>query len=198
MSAVNKTSARKKSMKVKGEKTMGKASETKKEDQVCDCGCGTTKECEAKSVITKYLLGSMGAAIIPLPVVDTAAIVGVQLKMLHSLSKIYGVPFSDNAGKSVLASLVGGVGAASVARGTFGSLVKLVPIVGPIVGAVTLPVLAGASTYAVGKVFVQHFEAGGTFLDFDPAKVRKYFEKVYSEGAKVAEEVSKSAESVAK
>jgi hypothetical protein len=35
---------------------------------------------------------------------------------------------------------------------------------------------ASASTYAVGRVFIQHFESGGTFLDFDPDKVRAHFE----------------------
>ena len=29
----------------------------------------------------------------------------------------------------------------------------------------------------MGKVFIQHFESGGTFLDFDPDKVRSYFSK---------------------
>lgn len=189
---------KKRAAKNKESEDMSNTSEAKTVSEETCCCEPMSKECEAKSVVKKYLLGSMAAAMIPVPVVDTAAVVGVQLKMLHSLSNIYGVPFSANMGKSVLASLVGGLGAASVARGTFGSLIKLVPIVGSLAGAVTLPVLVGASTYAVGKVFIQHFEAGGTFLDFDPAKVRGHFEKLYSEGAKVAEEVNKTAEAAAK
>jgi len=31
--------------------------------------------------------------------------------------------------------------------------------------------LGGASTYAIGRVFKQHFEKGGTLEDFDPKKV---------------------------
>ncbi|MDE2463441.1 MAG: GTPase, partial [Alphaproteobacteria bacterium] len=45
--------------------------------------------------------------------------------------------------------------------------------------AVTLPSLAAASTYALGKVFIQHFESGGTFLDMDPDKVSAYFKEQY-------------------
>jgi hypothetical protein len=48
-----------------------------------------------------------------------------------------------------------------------------------------MPTLAGASTYAVGRVFIQHFECGGTILSFDPEKVRAHFEKEFEEGKKV-------------
>ena len=46
-----------------------------------------------------------------------------------------------------------------------------------IAGVIALPGLAFASTYAIGKVFVLHFEAGGTLLDFDPLKMRAHFER---------------------
>jgi len=29
-------------------------------------------------------------------------------------------------------------------------------------------------------VFIQHFESGGTFLDFDAAKVRAYYEQQFN------------------
>jgi hypothetical protein len=53
---------------------------------------------------------------------------------------------------------------------------------GAILGAVTLPFFAGAATYAIGKVFMQHFASGGTFLDFDPDKVRGYFREQFGKG----------------
>ena len=31
---------------------------------------------------------------------------------------------------------------------------------------------------SVGRVFIQHFASGGTFLDFDPESVRKHFSTV--------------------
>jgi ELWxxDGT repeat protein len=48
-------------------------------------------------------------------------------------------------------------------------------VVGTYVGFVALPSTYAAVTYAIGRVFVTHFEAGGTFLDFDPNKTREYF-----------------------
>jgi len=35
-------------------------------------------------------------------------------------------------------------------------------------------------------VFVQHFESGGTLLDFDPKKMREYFASKLAEGKEVA------------
>ena len=43
------------------------------------------------------------------------------------------------------------------------------------VGGITVGVFASASTYAVGRVFIQHFASGGTFLDFKPEEVRDFF-----------------------
>jgi len=38
-----------------------------------------------------------------------------------------------------------------------------------------MPIVAGAATYAIGKVFVRHFASGGTFLTFNPEKVKDYY-----------------------
>ena len=37
-----------------------------------------------------------------------------------------------------------------------------------------MAVYGGASTYAIGRVFIQDLESGGTFLTLDPAKVERY------------------------
>jgi hypothetical protein len=42
-----------------------------------------------------------------------------------------------------------------------------------------MPAFGAAATYAVGQVFIQHFESGGTFLDFDPDKVREHFRQEF-------------------
>jgi hypothetical protein len=62
------------------------------------------------------------------------------------------------------------------------SLAKAVPFFGSTLGYLTLPLLGGASTYAVGRVFLQHFESGGTFLTFDPEQVRDYFAEQFEAG----------------
>ena len=112
-----------------------------------------------------------------MPIVDVAAVGGVQLQMLRRLSEIYGVPFSENRGKSIVASLAGAVIPASTATTTamtFGSLMKGLPGVGTAVGALTMPVFSAGVTYVIGKVFIQHFASGGTLLDFNPPDYREF------------------------
>jgi hypothetical protein len=62
-------------------------------------------------------------------------------------------------------------------------------VIGVMSAFVAIPGLAAAFTYAVGKVFVQHFASGGTFLDFDPKKVREHFAREFEEGKIVATKV---------
>ena len=66
----------------------------------------------------RFSLWSGAAGLIPIPLVDMAAVGGVQLQMLRRLSEIYGVPFSDNRGKSIIASLAGAIIPASTATTT--------------------------------------------------------------------------------
>jgi len=138
-------------------------------------------ESRASVTITRYMYWSMGAGLIPIPAIDIAALLAIQLTMVADLARLYGQQFSRDRGKAFVGSLVGGVlptaGAVPVA-----SLIKMVPLVGHTAGALAMPMLAGASTYAVGRVFVQHFESGGTFLDFDPHEVRSYYAEQFEEG----------------
>ena len=72
--------------------------------------------------------------------------------MLRRLSEIYGVPFSDNLGKSVIASLAGSVLPASAATTTamgVGSVMKGLPGVGTVIGALTMPVVSAGATYVI-------------------------------------------------
>ncbi len=145
-------------------------------------GKGTDK------TLRNHIIGAMGVGLIPMPVVDLVALIGIQLNMLRKLAKAYDIPFSKDKGKNILASLIGGVLPLPLAA-TFYSLVKSVPFLGQTAGAVAMPLLAGAITYAVGKVFTQHFATGGNFLDFDPDKVRDYYEEMFEEGQKVAADI---------
>jgi uncharacterized protein (DUF697 family) len=146
------------------------------------------KEDMANELVTYYSKWAMGAGSIPLPLADLAAVTGVQIQMLSRLSELYGVPFSENSVKSIIASLVGGLIPSKFgwsAGYVVASTVKSFPVVGTLLGIGTVAVVAGASTYAVGKVFVRHFEQGGTFLSFDSAKVKEYFKEQYGKGAEV-------------
>jgi uncharacterized protein (DUF697 family) len=128
----------------------------------------------ASKVVDRFTLWSGAAGLIPVPLVDIIAVGGVQLEMLRRISEIYGVPFSENRGKSLIASLAGSVIPASTAAGGVSSALKAVPGVGTVIAAFTMPVFSAGATYVIGKVFIQHFASGGTLLDFNPPDYREF------------------------
>src|SRR5204862_2573037 len=101
----------------------------------------------------------------------------------------YGKPFAENAGKSAVAALVGSLAPGMLARGTFGIFFKTLPGIGSLVGAVALSVLAGGCTYAIGQVFVRHYESGGTLLTFNAKDFQAGFTEEVKAGMKKVAEV---------
>jgi uncharacterized protein (DUF697 family) len=115
---------------------------------------------------------------LPMPALDVAAILGVQLKMLSDIAHIYEVPFTRHIVKEAVSGLLGSVLPVAAAQAS-NSVIKSIPILGSFVALIWQPGLAAAATWAIGKVFIQHFESGGTFLDFKPEAVREYFREQY-------------------
>lgn len=138
-----------------------------------------------EKTLRNHIVGSMGVGLIPLPVVDLVALSGIQMNMLRKLANAYDIPFKKNVVKSIVGSLIGG-GIPVAFSAALASAIKVIPIIGHTTSALTMPVLAGATTYATGKVFIKHFATGGTFLDFDPDKVRDYYYEMFKEGQEVA------------
>lgn len=131
----------------------------------------------AAQIVDRFALYSGAAGLIPVPIADVAAVGGVQLQMLRRLSEIYGVPFAENRGKSIIASLAGALLPASASTTTaisVGSLLKGLPGIGTLIGSVSMPVFSAGATYVIGKVFIQHFASGGTLLDFNPPDYREF------------------------
>ena len=127
----------------------------------------------ASKLVNRFAVWSGVAGLIPVPVVDVVAVGGLQLQMLRRLSQLYGVPFSDNRGKALLASLGGALIPASSGIGAASAL-KAVPLFGTLASGFIMPVLSAGATYAIGKAFIEHFTSGGTLLDFNPPDYREF------------------------
>ena len=128
---------------------------------------------EAGKLVDRFAIWSGVAGLIPVPVVDVLCVGGLQVQMLRRLSQIYGVEFSENRGKALIAALAGtmipatsGIGAASA--------MKAVPVINILAAGFVMPVLSAGATYAIGKAFIQHFESGGTLLDFNPPDYKEF------------------------
>ncbi|RME36119.1 MAG: DUF697 domain-containing protein [Deltaproteobacteria bacterium] len=144
----------------------------------------------AETIIRNHVIWSMGAGFIPVVVADVLAISALQLDMIRQLSRVYGVDFSETQGKAIVSSLT----TSTLARIAAGSVAKLIPGVGSVLGGMTTSIFAGASTYALGQVFKTHFEMGGTILDFDPARLKKMYQEQFEKGKRVAQEWKKQAD----
>jgi uncharacterized protein (DUF697 family) len=121
---------------------------------------GGTHADAAQRIVDRYARYAAGAGLMPVPLVDLAAIGGVQVAMLSALANEYGVSFSRERGKTVLAALLGGLMPSLAGH-------QMLKLVGPLVGILSVSGFAMASTHAVGRVFTTHFEAGGTMHDLD-------------------------------
>jgi len=134
------------------------------------------KRMQAEEIVRGHILWAMGGGLMPLPLLDLAAVTAVQMDMLKQLSNLYEVDFSQAMGKSFVTAMTG----TTLAKlGT--SALKIIPGVGTIVGGLSMSLLSGASTYAVGQIAIgqleSHGEWGSIDLDKAKAKYQEWFEK---------------------
>ncbi len=140
------------------------------------------RSADAAKIVRNHALASVAAGVVPIPIVPTGILVGIHMRMAKKLAELYDVEFYDRRAESIIGSLVG-----LSAVSTVSSLLRLIPGAGQIlfgIGALTLP---AASTYALGRVFIKHFESGGTFLTFDAERGKKEYEENLETARKEAE-----------
>src|SRR5687767_14603302 len=147
----------------------------------------TERDKHADTIIRNHIIWSMGAGLIPVPIVDFFAVSGIQLDMIRQLCKLYDQDFKESEGKAIITSLTG----SGLARMGAKAMIKFIPGIGSVIGGITMAVLAGASSFALGEVFKIHFETGGTFLDFDAKRIKKMYNEKFEKGKKVAEQFQK-------
>lgn len=154
---------------------------------------------QSRDCIHRHSVYAAVGGLVPIPFLEMATSSTIQLRMLAKLCDIYGVPFSENAIKNSISTLVAtvlpmtGVGYATA------SLVRKVPVVGTVFGLVAMPTFAGACTYALGRVFAWHFAKGGTVKDFDADAMKSRFKDEFEDGKRKASDFVKGgAKSTAK
>lgn len=143
---------------------------------------------QAEGIVQKHVLWSMGMGAIPIPILDTIAVSAMQYEMLKQVSNLYGFEMSENMGKSLISMIAGGT---LVRMGA--SAVKTIPIIGSFLGGGAMVVLSGASTYAIGSVFIQHFESGGDLFDIDTEKFKSFYKEKFEQGKEYAAEMKEKA-----
>ena len=141
----------------------------------------------AHEIIEDHVIWAAGTALVPIPIVDMTALIAIQLRMLKKLCEHYEMTFTKHRGKALIASLLGGFQTILFT----GSLLKLIPGIGMAGAIITTGAFAGSLTYAVGRVFLLHFETGGTLLDFNPSTMKAYFAEQYKDGQQIVSSLKK-------
>lgn len=139
---------------------------------------------EAERIIREHIIWSVGAGLVPVPLLDIAAVSAIQLDMLKQLATHYKVRYTESEGKVFLSAMTGSILAKLAANA-----IKFIPGIGSVIGGLSMSVLSGASTYALGQVAVNHFENNGTFSGIDIDKAKKAFEEHLERGKEVASEL---------
>ncbi len=148
--------------------------------------CHETKVAKASEIIKRNMLWSAGAGVLPVPVLELVAVTTVELKLVKELADLYETGYRKDLAKAAVLSLIGSLGSATLGKMLAMSSLRAIPVLGHAVAVASVPAFAAAVTYAIGRVFVAHFETGGTLLDFDSTKVREYFRNEFAAGMKKA------------
>ena len=145
-----------------------------------------------QSIVMNHTYWAVAVGLIPIPFVDVAGVTALQLEMIKQLCKQYGIDFNEVQSKSLIGTQIAAAASNFLARlGT--SALKSLPLVGSAVGSASTAVLSGASTYALGQVFLNHLDGGGTLANFDLSSVKKLYEEKVEEGKEYAKQMAEKA-----
>lgn len=109
---------------------------------------------------------------VPAPFLGSVGISALQLRMLSELSGLYGVPFSQNVARSLVAASAGGVLNSTLARNPISHALRdwvnvHFALIALPLRLLTGPALMAAYTFILGNAFIRHYEKGGAYIDFD-------------------------------
>jgi len=135
-------------------------------------------------IIRTHTVWATGAGLLPLPLVDLAAVTAIQVDLLHALADANGIGFSASNGKALVSALTG----TTLAR-LGATALKAIPGIGSVVGGLSMSIMSGASTYAIGRVAASQIARHGTLFDMDVAWGKARYAEAFEEGKKVASDL---------
>jgi len=142
---------------------------------------------EAQNIVETNIIVSMASGLVPIPLFDIISLTNIQFHMIQTLAEHYEIP-ADNINKSLITSLISGSLPVVSVLG-LSSFIKSMPGIGSLVGSASVSIISGAIGYAVGQVFIRHFEKNGTLEDFNPNSAKEYFNEQFKAGKLIASEL---------
>ncbi|WP_258220317.1 YcjF family protein [Helicobacter pylori] len=113
---------------------------------------------ECKTII-HVASGAAGAAgLIPIPFSDAFAIAPIQAGMIYEMNDAFGMDLDTSVGASLVAGLLSVTAIAQVGRTLVNGFLKLIPVVGSVVGAVISGATAVIITEGIGFAYLKVLE----------------------------------------
>jgi uncharacterized protein (DUF697 family) len=141
----------------------------------------------AVEAVNRYALLAASTPLIPVPVLDSLTMSGVQVAMIEELSRHYGQEFSKNIAQTALGAGAGGLLSLFISQSgpamALKTIALAVPVIGPLLRFGTGPLVLATYTYVLGMAFIHHYETGGKFVDFDQKKFRAYVNYILADHA---------------
>lgn len=113
------------------------------------------KKQQARKVVTKAATAAAAVGATPIPVADAVALVPIQIGMMASISKIFGISPSQDLLRTLVAVLAGTAGATLTGRAIVAGALKLFPGLGTIAGGIISSVTAVALTATLGGIYIK-------------------------------------------
>ena len=130
--------------------------------------------------ILAYSSMAATAGAFPIPFVDLVLISSIQSRMVYHLAQLYGQPMTGERFREVASAM----GMGMLARQAGREMLKFIPGLGTVVGAITSGALAGAATFALGKAFCYYYSAVQHGHVPQTADLRKYYHEQLAEAQK--------------
>lgn len=116
---------------------------------------------KARRTILKYTVIAGGIGFLPAPgLAGQVAVGGLLVNLLDDLCRIYGISFSDQQNKILIAAILGGAHYDWISR----YLMKFISAYRPVLhtpGVLVLrPAVSGMLVYYIGRLFLVHLESG--------------------------------------
>ena len=139
------------------------------------------------NIISSHVVYAMTAGALPVPVADIVAVSAIQYDMIKQIAEAYGAAYDSEKGKALASSLAG----ATVSR-IGASFIKAIPGIGTFFGIGSQMLMAGATTYALGRIFNTYFSGNKNLDNFNIDTVKNQYSEFLAKGKEYVRELKKN------
>jgi uncharacterized protein (DUF697 family) len=130
-----------------------------------DNGAAALRKRMAVATVERYANWAAVGGALPVPIANATAVTALMVRMIQSLSKLYGVPFEKNRTRAAVVGLMAGMLPTGLATVAASAVTYFVPGYG-LLGLAASSVTSSAYTRHIGRLYIEQFESGSTEINF--------------------------------